>query len=371
MSNPLRIEEEMWKLIEQKYSDEHYTNAILDSINYLGSVIREKSNSTLDGDELAKNVFSLGNPKIRLNKLATKTDKSIQIGMMDSVAGLYKLIRNPRSHGLKNDSKKDADAIIKYVDFLLGQINVAKSQFSVEVFAERVFDKAFLPKKRYAELLVEEIPKAKVFETLLYLVNAFGYKPLLNDYTFLFSRLIEEVAENELNELYSLISAEFKVTQSLTYILNIITCLPSDRWTNIDEISRLRIEGIILDTLIDFTADLRGDIDNQLLRSLKPIIDYFHNKDEVIYYFTVMLCSDYEGDVEYVTSYCWDIISQNNNGEFMNKDFVDAVKCALSYERRCVYLKLERMNVMHVEDSIWRKHFLEEYTDCNCDDIPF
>ncbi len=367
MSNPLRINDDMWKVIEQKYNDEHYTNAILDSINYLGSVVREKSNSTLDGDELAKNVFSPNNPKIKLNKLSTKTEKSIQMGMMDSIAGLYKLVRNPRSHGLKNDSKKDADAIIRYVDFLLGQINVAKSQFSVEAFANRVYDFAFQPKKRYAELLIKEIPKAKIFETLLYLVSKFDDKPLGTNYTYLFKQLVGESSEEELKELYSLISNELNVTPLLTYIYNIITCLPSEKWTDFDEVSRLRIEGMIKDLLVEFETETIPDIDYLILSNLEPILDFFHNKDEVIYYFTVMLCSDCEGDVQFATIYCWNTISKHENGEFLNKDFVDAVKCALSYERNSVYLKLSNTNVMHVEDSIWSKHFSEEYNNYSDD----
>ncbi len=340
MANVLKIREDLWDCIKVKYDDEHYTNVILDSINFLGAVIREKADSTLDGKDLAQTVFSPNNPKIQLNNLATQTDKSIQKGMMDSVSGLYQLIRNPRSHGIIQDTKQDAVALVKYIDFLLRQIETAKTEFTVEQFGLRIFDRNFVDTKRYAELLAAEIPKNKVFDTILYLTekldDAFSYYKYKN----LFNILVDSLSEGELSDLYSIISKEFSVTDSLLYIAIIAHNLPVDNWKMIDELSRIRVEDMLLNIATNSDYGDEYDLDYQFVASVMPILKYFHNESQFKNLFLKYLSGGYYAETSFVVTHFWDYLSGLNQNEKLHRPFVTAVKKALAVRSTTIYSKL-------------------------------
>jgi uncharacterized protein (TIGR02391 family) len=65
-------------------------------------LIREADGRELDGASLMTTALSLQNPVIRLSPLQTDTDKNIQQGYMQIMAGAMTGIRNPKAHANVN-----------------------------------------------------------------------------------------------------------------------------------------------------------------------------------------------------------------------------------------------------------------------------
>ena len=86
-----------------QYQNEHYRDAVLNSIVGVFDLIRQKTNSQEDGDKLIGKVFSLNNPKLILSEIETDSGKSDQKGFMQIFQGAYQGIRNPKAHSLDND----------------------------------------------------------------------------------------------------------------------------------------------------------------------------------------------------------------------------------------------------------------------------
>jgi len=62
-------------------------------------IVRDTDGRDLDGASLMTTAFSPQNPLIRLTTLTTETDKTIQQGYMQIMAGSMTGIRNPKAHG--------------------------------------------------------------------------------------------------------------------------------------------------------------------------------------------------------------------------------------------------------------------------------
>src|ERR1035438_4234241 len=113
-----RLEQGLWKAIEGTYHNRNYYGAILDATHYLGQLIREKSGLESDGTALVGAAFGGKNPVLKVTKLQTESDKSVQSGVEQMLRGFYQAIRNPRSHQTMTDSIEDADALILMVNYL-------------------------------------------------------------------------------------------------------------------------------------------------------------------------------------------------------------------------------------------------------------
>src|ERR1035438_10349919 len=93
-----RIDRRLWSAVETAYQSGNYTGAILDSIHFLGELIREKTGIEGDGLSLIGQALGGQNPKLKVTKLQTESDKNVQKGAEQLLRGLYQGIRNPRSH---------------------------------------------------------------------------------------------------------------------------------------------------------------------------------------------------------------------------------------------------------------------------------
>jgi uncharacterized protein (TIGR02391 family) len=125
-----QINPEFWLAIANSYQAENYTDAIKDAMSVVTETLRDKSGLDGDGTELVGKALGFGkdnSPRIRINKLQTETEKNIQIGLQEILRGLYSLVRNPRIHEKVDDSKKTADTIITFIDYLLGFLVVCQS----------------------------------------------------------------------------------------------------------------------------------------------------------------------------------------------------------------------------------------------------
>ena len=109
------IDVELWEVIQKNYDAENYTGAILDAVFKLTDTIRNKTGLEGDGASLIGQAFGGDDPRIKLNKLQTDSEKDIQRGIQEVLRGIYTGIRNPRSHDAMIDDKVSTDAIIIFI----------------------------------------------------------------------------------------------------------------------------------------------------------------------------------------------------------------------------------------------------------------
>ena len=81
--------------------------------------------------------------------------------------GLYKLVRNPRHHEKFEDSENDAIKIILFIDYIIEILEKSKSQFDIDDIRELIFDEEFVNDDEYVKLIMDKIPKRKIYEVLI------------------------------------------------------------------------------------------------------------------------------------------------------------------------------------------------------------
>lgn len=86
-------------------------------------IVRDNDGRELDGAGLMTTAFSPQNPVIKLNELATDTDRSIQQGYMQIMAGAMTGIRNPKAHGNLNPESTKALHLISLASLLMHKID--------------------------------------------------------------------------------------------------------------------------------------------------------------------------------------------------------------------------------------------------------
>ena len=81
------------------FADGHYAQAVESAFKAVNNTVKTKSGLTeLDGVALMREAFSANNPKLRLNRFRSPSERNEQHGYMDLFAGAMAAIRNPRAH---------------------------------------------------------------------------------------------------------------------------------------------------------------------------------------------------------------------------------------------------------------------------------
>lgn len=309
------IDVELWEAIQKNYEAENYTGAILDAIFKLTDTIRNKTGLEGDGASLIGQAFSGDDPRIKLNKLQTDSEKDIQKGMQEILRGIYAGIRNPRSHDSMTDDKVSADAIITFINYLLKLIDQSKLRFCEEDFLNRVFDPYYVKTREYSDLLVQDIPKRQraniAIQTILQRdkgdIYALGY--FLNS-------LFSQLEEAELSRVYKVVSDELRITTSKSDIRYFVHVCPCRYWKKIDAAVRIRTESILYEDFskgtYDEATDMCGEhgalatwIDDELILE-------FGNLDEWIRQTVKMIQSGDRETVAYIENYFWEMICEIN-----------------------------------------------------------
>jgi uncharacterized protein (TIGR02391 family) len=86
-------------------------------------IVRDLDGREIDGANLMNTAFSPQNPIIRLTNLTTDTDKNIQQGYMQIMAGAMIGIRNPKAHGNLNPDSTKALHLICLASLLMHKID--------------------------------------------------------------------------------------------------------------------------------------------------------------------------------------------------------------------------------------------------------
>jgi uncharacterized protein (TIGR02391 family) len=244
----------------------------------------QKQGSDKDGVELASVALSGNVPLLRVNKFQTDTEKSIQKGVHQLVMCMYGAIRNPRSHEQMQDSKESADAIIYFIDYILKVLDASEEPFTVERFMAALFDPDFVENMEYAGLLISEIPKNKLLDTL---IEIFRRKLEIKQsrLVLLITEILNRLVENQLRQFLSVVSDELRVTTKTTEIANILEILRPDLWPQLSEVARLRIETKLIKGIDAgmMTAESIIPVDAALATRARDFLPYFSRKTEAFW----------------------------------------------------------------------------------------
>jgi uncharacterized protein (TIGR02391 family) len=85
------------------FDNGHYSQATFEAFKLIDNKVRSASGIEDSGFSLMMNAFNEKNPKIKLNELATVSDKDEQTGFRHVFAGSMAAIRNPRGHDIRAD----------------------------------------------------------------------------------------------------------------------------------------------------------------------------------------------------------------------------------------------------------------------------
>lgn len=242
------IRDELWNVISRTYETQNYSHAVVDSIHYLTDVIREKADVDGDGAKLIGKAFGGTDPKIKVNKFQTETEKNIQKGIESMLRGIYSGIRNPRSHEQITDSKEDADSIILFINYLLSIIAASEERFTISKFLNRVFDSNFAENERYALLLYQEIPVKKRFDALVEIYrerhrkNGRGLK-------YMIQAIFPHLSMEKQKEFIRIASEDAKEIQNEQDVIILLQILRPSQWVQIEEAARIRLENMILKSM--------------------------------------------------------------------------------------------------------------------------
>ena len=86
-------------------------------------IVKEVDGRELDGVKLMNTAFSPGKPLIKLTELETETDRNIQQGYMQIMAGAMTGIRNPKAHENLNPDSRKALHLICLASLLMYKID--------------------------------------------------------------------------------------------------------------------------------------------------------------------------------------------------------------------------------------------------------
>lgn len=249
------VSEDIYSMIKNKYDNQLYSDAILDSIKYLTNIIREKSKVGGDGAGLIGQAFGGQSPKIKINKMATTSEIDEQKGYEQILRGIYCGIRNPRSHEQYQDVKEVADPIIIFINYLAEMIKSTKSYFQLEEYKNRVFDPLFVEREDYAEMLVNEIPSDEIVNTSISILQDRnrGESEKLDIY---FKALFNKMDRSQYDSLMKSISNELKIAQQNNDIVSIVRLIEPKFWPILDEDVKIRIENVIIESVREGYYDM-------------------------------------------------------------------------------------------------------------------
>lgn len=239
------VRPDLWDTITKPYESQVYSTAILEAIHLLSKILRERADVDGDGISLVGQALAGDSPRLRINKFQTESEKSEQKGIEQILRGIYQGIRNPRSHEQFEDTKDTADAIILFINYIMGVVSQAKEPFTLEEWSKRVFDADFVASDRYAKLLASEVPSNKYNEALiaLYRNKASGDG---NKLKYIFRALIGLAGDDKIDDFLAVFSDGLRTKQKDPEVQLNLQILPERLWLRISEVARLRIENKLI-----------------------------------------------------------------------------------------------------------------------------
>lgn len=368
------IDIELWDIIQKNYENESYSSAILDAIHNLTETIRNKTGLEGDGSSLIGQAFGGDNPKIKLNKLQTESEKNIQKGTQEILKGMYTSIRNPRSHDKLNDKKEDADAIIYFINYLLKIIDSSKLSFEESEFLKRVFDRHYVKNEEYSKLLIKQIPKRQRGNIAVSVVRNWEEGDIYALHYFLKS-LFEELDEAGIKQVLNVVNDILKYEDDHKTIRVMLKCIPGVYWNGIEKSVCMRIDNIIKENvkLGSYDSEDKSCFDGALGTwiTLEHIVSFNNNEA-----WTILLLNKLESnkqyEIDYVLYYFWDIMCSINK-ENIHYTLKNYIKNELRNNNEKIVERF-KAEIMYEENHPWWEVFkeeLKEYPEIKYTEFPF
>lgn len=362
MNLETNIRESLWAAIQTNYENHNYTGAILDAMHFLSNLLRDKTGLEDDGVSLVGQALGGRNPKLKVNKLQSESDKNVQKGVEQILRGLYQAIRNPRSHEKYQDNVNDANSIILFVDFLVRIIDQSKTPFMKVDFIKRVFDPDFAESDRYAELLVGEIPPKQRLEVF---IDVFSQKEQGDgkELRYFFPSLLAVLTDDEKKEVYRVVSSEMKESDSTDAMRLILQAMPSDCWPEYDEIARLRIETKLLKEIEGgkYNDSLKRCYGGALGTWATNVTEHFSLKDELVSTLTRKLASGDDSQQAYVFRFFFSALTELLDAP--TKSLERVILKALKDGNGRFYRALYGIMIMGFGDEAWQTPFQKAYEE--------
>ena len=243
------ISKDVWDVIKDNYESKSYTAAITNLIHYMNEVIQDKAElEHLDNTKLMDQAFLGDNPKLKVNKLQTTTEKDIQSGVGYFLKGACLAIRNPRSHGRLIDDKLTADRIILFYDYVLDFIRKSEQPKLVDDWVEFIFDKDFVPTAEYAEEVFNKIEQKKRYDIL---VTIFRRKEesVSNKLNYIVDKLMNSITDEEKQEFIKGLDKELVNCCNNAELIMFFDLFPLNQWGKLTRLSKLKIENLVLKSI--------------------------------------------------------------------------------------------------------------------------
>lgn len=356
------ISESLWKAIETNYELNNYTGSILDAIYFLSNLIREKTGLDSDGVALIGQAFGGKTPKLRINKLQTETDFGAQKGIESLLLGLYQAIRNPRSHEKHNDKKEDADVIIIFINYLLNIIGASKGVFTKSELLARVFDRSFVRKEQYAEILVNSIPAKYRLEVM---IEVFDRKEEgeIESLALFVGELLIKLNDDEITSLLEIVSKELNSTEVDNVVKMSLRIFPSTFWKRLEESARMRSEYRFINSIKKGEYDsIEGKCTSGAFGTwCSSLIPNSILKDDFISILLGKLESLNESEQDYIIKFfSWPLFKELNKQK--DSDFaIRAIDIINSYLRAGDKRFYKLAKDISTYDEYWKEAFKEEF----------
>jgi uncharacterized protein (TIGR02391 family) len=362
------IRPQLWNEISNAYLAENYRTSILDAMRYLSQVIREKSGLDGDGTSLVGQAFGGDEPKLRLNRLQTQSEKDEQRGFQLTISGLYSAIRNPRTHEGMQDTKNTADPIIYFINYVLNVIDKAKPPFVIDDFLLRVFDEGFVAKQIYVTELVKEIPRNKYLETLIeiYRRKSTKYARALE---YVFPEILSHLNQAEIKEFLEVVSTELDIVNDENIITLILRIVPSKYWSMVKLTAKLRIENKLI-TSVNFGTSKPGKIDTRgaLGTWATRIIDHFTLREELLKTISSNLKAESYEYNRYILQFFLKYLPNLYEDPNKHKYFVTAMKNVIRYKDTFIKNLIQDFLITCPED--WQRMILEGFKEWTDEESP-
>jgi uncharacterized protein (TIGR02391 family) len=365
MNLQTQIRDSLWKAIQSTYNTKNYSHAILDAMHYLSNVLRDKSGVDGDGAKLVGQALGGDPPRLRINKFQTETEQNEQRGIESILRGLYQAVRNPRSHEQIKDPQETADAIIHFINYLLSIIEKSEEPFVLSKFLTRVFDSNFVNSYRYAELLVNEVPANKLFDTLIAIYRGKLEGDIVST-MLVIGALINKLSEDQIKQFLAIVSDELSVINEDIEIRYNLKLIPPNLWSRLTEVSKLRIENRVIGSIKE------GQVINGVLSYgglatyARKHFENFTLKDRLEKTFLEKLNSKSVSERIYVIGHFLSVLPIVITAPF----WIDEIISDISDTIKDNYEITHKPFVKHFHSlpDLWRKQFYEELKDMTEDE---
>lgn len=354
------ISDKLWETIKNNYESENYTGAIMDGLFLIAEIIRERSDLEYDGVSLVGRAFGGNEPLLKINKFQTENEKNQQKGIESILRGIFQAVRNPRAHEKFNDDKETCDTFIIFFNYLVNIIEKSKTKFEIKDFCNRIFDQDFVESNEYADLLTDEIPKKKMFDTLMVIWKKRD-KISPKKFHYVFNSFSKKLTKEEYKEFTSMVSNLLKITNEEHDFRIITELFNEERWENLSLSARLRAENKLIKSFEKGIFDSQNNNckSGSLGTWITNILEYIHMKDHFNYTLTKKLSSEDYEEVEYIFHYFRNYIL--NFDEEPNSSIISAINKGLERGDKRFYDLVSAEFIF--SDNEWLKKIEENYNN--------